>query len=55
MKDSWKFAQDFTFNSPSTAAGVVQGATSNGRIDWKGADGRTLKELQMAEVGDGAA
>ena len=33
--DHLEFAQDYLFNSPSTAAGVVQGRTANGRIDWK--------------------
>ena len=44
------FAQDYVFASPSTAAGVVQGRASNGRLDWKTKDGRTLKDLQDAEV-----
>ena len=42
------FTQDQIFQSPSTAAGAVQGRTANGRIDWKTKDGRTLKELQEA-------
>lgn len=42
------FSQDYVFASPSTAAGVVQGRAANGRIDWKTADGTTLKELQDA-------
>lgn len=40
------FAQDYTFNSPSTAAQIVQGRTANGRIDWKDENGVTLKEIQ---------
>lgn len=44
------FAQDYTFTSPSTAAGVVLGRSSNGRTAWKSKDGRTLKEMQEAEV-----
>jgi hypothetical protein len=44
------FSQDYVFNSPSTAAGVVQGRAANGRIDWKTKDGRTLKELQDEEA-----
>ncbi len=42
------FTQDQVFQSPSTAAGAVQGRSANGRIDWKTKDGRTLKELQEA-------
>jgi Domain of unknown function (DUF4357) len=40
------FTQDYTFNSPSTAAGVVQGRAANGRIDWKDKSGKPLKQLQ---------
>lgn len=44
--DAFVFAQDYAFQSPSTAAGVVQGRAANGRVDWKTRDGRTLKDLQ---------
>ena len=40
----------YVFASPSTAAGVVQGRTANGRIDWKTKEGRTLKQLQETEA-----
>ncbi|MDK9718257.1 MAG: GIY-YIG nuclease family protein [Trichlorobacter sp.] len=40
------FAQDYFFNSPSTAAGVVLGRTANGRIEWKNSKAETLKQLQ---------
>lgn len=43
---SWIFKQDYEFKSPSTAAGVVLGRSSNGRTEWKDAKGRTLKEIQ---------
>lgn len=42
------FKADYAFNSPSTAAGVVQGGSANGRVEWKSKDGTTLKELQEA-------
>jgi hypothetical protein len=32
--DSFKLAQDYTFDSPSTAAGVLLGRSSNGRDEW---------------------
>lgn len=48
--DGWTFAQDYVFASPSTAAGVVQGRAANGRLDWKTREGKTLKDLQEAEV-----
>lgn len=47
----YELAQDYTFSSPSMASGVLLGRSSNGRIEWQTADGRTLKSLQDAEVG----
>ena len=48
--DHYRFAQDYVFSSPSTAAAVVLGRSANGRIEWKDAGGRTLKELQAMET-----
>lgn len=45
----YELTQDYTFNSPSTAAGVLLGRSANGRTEWKDAHGRTLKEIQEAE------
>ena len=47
------FTQDQVFNSPSTAAGVIQGRTANGRKDWRNSEGKTLKELQEAAAKEG--
>ena len=47
----YQFTQDYTFSSPSTAASVLLGRSANGRVEWKGEDGRTLNELQAAEAG----
>lgn len=47
----YEVAQNYTFSSPSTASGVLLGRSSNGRIEWQTADGRTLKSIQIAEVG----
>ena len=44
--DGYRFAQDYVFSSPSTAAAVVLGRSANGRIEWKDAHGHALKELQ---------
>ncbi len=49
--ETLKLAQDYTFSSPSTAAGVMLGRSSNGRIEWKDSKGRTLKEIQEASTG----
>ncbi len=46
----YTFSQDYVFSSPSTAAGVIQGRAANGRVEWRTKDGRTLKDLQEAEV-----
>jgi len=46
----YRVAQDYTFNSPSTAAGVLLGRSANGRVEWKDSKGRTLKEVQEAEA-----
>jgi hypothetical protein len=45
-----KFAQDYTFSSPSTASAVVLARSSNGRMDWKNDTGKTLKDIQEAEA-----
>ena len=45
-----RFAQDYTFNSPSLASSVVLGRSSNGRTEWKDASGKTLKQLQEAQA-----
>lgn len=48
--DKFLFTQDYTFNSPSLASGVVLGRSANGRTDWKDAAGQTLKQLQQAQA-----
>ena len=49
-----ELAQDYTFDSPSTAASVMLGRTANGRVEWKDKSGRSLKELQAAATETGA-
>jgi hypothetical protein len=48
--EGFAFAQDYVFPSPSTAAGVILGRSSNGRTEWKTTDGKTLKQIQEAEA-----
>jgi len=43
---SLTFSQDYVFASPSTAASVVLGRSANGRVEWKTAKGKSLKEVQ---------
>ena len=45
-----KFTQDYVFSAPSAASDIVLGGCTNGRLSWKDAQGRTLKELQEAEA-----
>ena len=40
------FTEDHPFDSPSGAAGVVLGRSSNGWREWKDPEGRTLDELE---------
>ncbi len=47
---TYEVSQNYTFSSPSTAAGVLLGRSSNGRIEWKTPDGRTLKSIQDEQV-----
>jgi hypothetical protein len=50
LGDHLIFTQDYAFDSPSSAAGVPLGRSANGRVEWKTADGTTLKALQVASV-----
>jgi hypothetical protein len=45
----YRFPQDYLFSTPSGAAAVVLGRTSNGWVDWKNKDGKTLHEVKRAE------
>lgn len=50
--DGLVFTQDYRFGSPSSAAGVLVGASANGRLAWRDTEGRTLKVLQQAQTGE---
>ena len=41
-----EFIEDYVFNSPSTAGGVILGRSTNGWIQWKNKDGKTLDEIK---------
>ena len=49
-REGLRFVEDYLFASPSTAAMVILGRTSNGRGEWKTDSGVTLKELQQEAV-----
>lgn len=42
--------ENILFNSPSYAAAFVYGGNTNGLLDWKNADGRTLKEIEKGNM-----
>ncbi len=44
--DHLRLTQDYNFTSPSLAAAVMLARSANGRIEWKDANGRTLKGIQ---------
>ncbi len=45
------FTEDVLFSSPSAAAAVVYGNVANGRMVWKTAEGRTLKDIEESAAG----
>ena len=47
---AYHLTQDYVFNSPSSASGVLLGRSSNGRAEWKDSSGRSLKEIQEATL-----
>lgn len=48
----YKFVEDTLFNSPSAAAAVVYGNNVNGRVAWKTADGKPLKQLEEEQAAE---
>lgn len=45
IKD-YKFKANFEFTSPSSAASVIKGCTTNGREAWSLPNGKTLRDVQ---------
>lgn len=46
--DQIRLTKTYVFDSPSSAASVLGGGSKNGRIEWKDAAGRSLKQNQEA-------
>lgn len=44
--DSWVFAKDHRFESPSAAASAICGSSQNGREMWEDATGRTINDIE---------
>ena len=53
--DQLVLMQDYAFDSPSSAAGVLLGRAANGRAEWKDVHGKTLKQLQTEALQESAA
>ena len=51
--NAYRFTQDLVCSSPSRAAGVVRGVASNGRENWKDAQGRSLNDLAKLDLQQG--
>lgn len=47
---SYRLTQDTMFKTPSRASGVMLGASSNGRNDWKNAAGQSLNQIESAAL-----
>jgi 2'-5' RNA ligase len=52
-KGSLALLQDYEFSSPSTAAGIIRGASSNGRSEWRTGEGKKLREIQDEQIPKG--
>jgi len=50
--DLLRLTRDTVFGSPSTAAALLMGRNTNGRTQWKTADGKTLRQLQEEQVAE---
>jgi hypothetical protein len=47
--DDFELTDDYIFSSPSSAASIVMGRSANGLIEWKLANGRTLKGYESED------
>lgn len=45
-----RFSSDYHFGSPSTAASVILGGSSNGRDVWENEEGLSLKSIQLQKL-----
>lgn len=46
VDSNYIFVQDWTFTSPSLAAGIIVGYSINGRTCWKDENGKSLKDIE---------
>ena len=48
--DYAEFMEDYAFSSPSGAAAVLNGRSTNGRQEWKAPDGRSFAEWERDDI-----
>ncbi|MGW4112722.1 GIY-YIG nuclease family protein [Actinosynnema sp. NPDC004786] len=53
-QDQIRLTRTYAFDSPSSAASVLAGGSKNGRIEWRDARGRTLRENQEGSAEESA-
>ena len=53
--DRVRFERDHLFKTPSGASDCLTGGNTNGWLEWRRADGRTLQELERLAVDEGDA
>ena len=46
---SFRFAEDFLFDTPSGAATLILARTANGWIEWKSSEGLSLEQLKRPQ------
>jgi hypothetical protein len=49
INSEFTFTKDYVFTSPSLAAAIVMGRNANGRIEWKTAEGTTIKQIEESQ------
>lgn len=50
QSDQFLFLKDHQFSSPSQASDVLLGRSSNGWIEWKNKEGKTLDQIKRKEL-----
>jgi len=53
QQDRIQFEKDHLFKTPSGASDCLTGGNTNGWLEWRRADGRTLGEVERVAVGTG--
>lgn len=48
--NKYTFQNDVLFDSPSAAAAIILGYATNGRVNWKDSNGKTLKEIEEEKL-----